>query len=361
MSGPKSLLVVTAAPDDRDSTRALIEMVATLRRRGVRVSVWYLRRADNEPVDDSKVVDDLRTWAPAARLDAIGSRAMGDRLRGLALRRWFRGAAPDAVLLDDGLGMRVLPLRARRVRRVIRVNPRMPADASYEPPPTSQAQLALVHPTLDPNSVGVPTTVPDTGIRDLTRARAAGTPRSVGRARSVLGIPTAVPLIAGWGSDSWLDGPNLFVRMLWSLEHRCGVAAHGVWFGLSDPEDQRQHFDEASRCGLSTRFHLRPEGPMELKLCADAVFLPRRRSSGRIDVLDAVASGLGVVEFHAEGFDDPAVTSIPPFDLDGAAEAVAAHLGTDRDMWRHRARIRLAELDISQQADHLSGLLFGSD
>lgn len=357
-----SVLVVTAAPDGRECTGALLETVDDLRRRGMHVSLWFLRDHGRAVPAGAQVVDSLRTWPPAARLDGAGIPVVGDLLRGARLRRWYRDASPDVVLLDDALGERVLPRAGRTLRRVLRFNSEPPTDLAVEGPPATSGHVVLAAPGSSPPIVPGAGVVVSTAIRDLSAARAAGAPTAVRAARQLLGLPVSEPIITGWGNDGWIDGPDLFVRMLWFLEHHHHVHAHGVWFGPLgvDPHEAAELRDEADRCGLSDRFHLRPTGTLALRLLGDATFLPRREPAGRIDVIDAVASGSTVVTFHDVGIDDPSILRVDPLDVDAAADALAGSLERDRATAIDQGRDRLAAFDVSQWDDQLVRVLRSS-
>lgn len=355
MAPSVSILVVTAAPDERESTGALLETVDDLRGRGWTVSLWFLRDHGLPVPPGARVIDSLRTWSPAARIDGTGIPMLGDLLRGARLRRWFRQAAPDVVLLDDGLGSRVLPRSGASVRRVLRFNAVPPADLAVEGPASTTGQVVLAAPGSGAPAVPGAQTLRSTALRDLAGARRAGRPDAVRSARELVGLPEAAPIITGWGSDGWIDGPDLFVRMLWFLEHRHGVQAHGVWFGPLgvDPHEATRLREEAERCGVADRFHLRPPSVVALRLLGDATFLPHREPSGRIEVLDAVASGSTVVTFHDVGVQDLAIVRVDALDVEAAAGALADALGRDRAAAIEEARQRLAPLDVSQWDDEL--------
>ena len=79
----RSLLVVTAAPDDRPSTSTLVAVVGELRRRGdLRTELWFLRHGSGSSAVADRVVDDLRTTGPAAAIDRFGLSPAANLVRG---------------------------------------------------------------------------------------------------------------------------------------------------------------------------------------------------------------------------------------------------------------------------------------
>lgn len=330
-----SVLVLTALPDDRESTAQLDLLVDELRtRRGARVTVWYLRCLDHQtPPPGTRVVDRLRTIAPLRVLDATGLGAPASWLRGRMLRRWMADVRPDLVLLDDGLGDRVLDVLDPRPPVVVRHNLHLPDFAELEPPPRARGDLTIVPPTAEetdddptvllelpwPDPDG---TDPGRPFRDPSRRDAA---------RAALDLPVDVPLVVGWGDDGWLDGPDLFVRTLWALEQRHGVAAHGVWFGLSaDRREAERILIEGERCGLTGRLHHRPAITLDGQLCGDAVLLPYRSPTDPADLLPAMVAGAAVVTFRSTAPVGPGVVRVDELDVEAAATALAAALAEDR-------------------------------
>lgn len=125
-----SVLVVSAAPDRRQSTSALRQIVSDMRCAGAKVTVWFLRDGDGPAWPGERVVDHLRTGRTAAlgrrlKLEGLAAHAAGARLRW-----WYARAKPDLVVLDDGIGGRVLPTMPGSV--AVRENDEAP-DAPGEP------------------------------------------------------------------------------------------------------------------------------------------------------------------------------------------------------------------------------------
>jgi hypothetical protein len=350
-----SVLVVTALPDERQSSAELEMLLATLAARpGVRTTAWYLRQLHYQGVPgDRRVIDRLRTLPGLRQLDAAGAGVVANAIRGRVLRRWYRDAAPDVVLLDDGLGMRVLDVADPVPPVVVRHNPAPPPYAHLEPPARRTGDLTVVAASrtaefsddLDvyvemPWATGAETGLPyrDAAARDLVRQQ--------------LDLPTGVPLVVGWGDDGWLDGPDLFIRALWALEHRHGVAAHGVWFGLSsDPREAERLVTEAARCGLADRFSHRPRGGIDAQSCGDVVLLPYRSAVDPADLAPALVSGAGLVTFRSTAPLGPGVVRVDELDVEAAAAAVADALVADRadrtDLTAHLTPEPLADRLVS--------------
>ena len=87
-----SVLVVTALPDERQSSAELELFLADLRaQRGVQATVWYLRQLDHQTVPaDRHVVDSLRTSPGLPQLDRVGAGVVANAVRGRILRRACR-------------------------------------------------------------------------------------------------------------------------------------------------------------------------------------------------------------------------------------------------------------------------------
>ena len=345
--GPQtSVLVLTAAPDDRPSTRALELMVDEVDHRPpATATLWYLRSGPEQtPRAGSRIVDSLRTWPPAAVLDRFGLRRPAGWLRGRRLRHWLKQIEPTVVVLDDGLGERVIRSLRPSPHVVVRVNEIPPDDVGKERPAATEADLTIV-------PAGIPTqlAVVD-GARSIEqplpvqRSRAAGgfaRPGAVAEVRRRHGLPEDALLVVGWGDDGWLDGPDLFVRVLWALEHRHGVTAHGAWFGLSaDPDELDRLRREADRCGVGARFHQRPEDPIETRFSGDAAFVPYRSATGLDDLLEVACTGSLVVAFEAAAAADPLIRTVPDLDVERAAAEIARGIDLDREQRSATARGR---------------------
>lgn len=360
MTGPLSILIVTAGPDRRRSTEMLHLLVDHLARRPeLTVTTWFLRAGDTEPWPGSRVVDDLRTWWPSRVIGRRNERLAG-AVRGIRLRQWLREVRPDVVVLDDGLGDRVLDGWRRPVVRAIRVNPVGPAAGEMEPPPRSTGDVVIWSRPGRPEPGDVAhLELPE--LRDCAAARSMVDPRRRSEAIRRLGLPEGVPLVVGWGEDGWLDGTDLFIRSMWALSARHGVEPHALWLGLSSDRHEADRLrTEAGRCGLGDRFHLRPLVEDSDRYLGDAVLLPSRVAGDPEPMTRALASGLVVVTSDVEGV-PPGVTTIPPLDVEAAANALRDALGGDRPARAEHARLLDAELwlDHEQWADRFVRLVRG--
>lgn len=346
-----SILFITSAPDDRESTRQVSLLIDELRDRpGVSASLWYLRCSDTQlPERATRVVDSLRTWPPCAILDRLGLTGVAARIRGLRLRMWLRQIRPKVVVLDDGLGRRVIDSLRPPPRVAVRLNETPPEYLHMEGAPmeSTDADMVIVpYGHRSRSDAEPPWQVEE--LMTAARSRAAGRMadrRAMKSVRRELRLPTEQPLVVGWGDDGWLDGPDLFVRFLWTLEHHQGVRAHGVWFGLTSDHNEVERLSvEAQRCGLGDRFHHRAEDTTAGRLCGDAVFLPYRSETDLLDLLEVACSGSFVVTFEATGTDDPLIRRIPNLDLELAAKTTAEGLEEDREERSRSARRRFEAL-----------------
>lgn len=330
----RSLLVISAAPDDRPSTATLTAMVDELRRRPhLRTRLWFLRAGDPHVTHPllgaaDRVVDELRTIFPLPLLDKVGAGVVSGAVRGRVLQRWWAELDPDVVLLDDGLGARLVPEGAARV--VVRRNESLPADTALEGEPAGRADGWILSP--EAPAEAHPALVVPQVLRDHPRAVAYQQDRVRRTARSKLGLDPDVPLVVGWGEDPWLDAPDVFVRSLWYLRERHGVDAHGLWMGLADRGTDVEHLrDEAERCGLADRVHLREAVTPEGRLCGDVTLLPYRSTATAPELIrESLVSGTSVVTSPDSGLSGVGVEVVPPLDAAAAGEALARCLAADR-------------------------------
>ena len=356
MSAPTSILIISGAPDDRHSTAMLRRLAdAMVARPDVHVRVWFLRCAwYQEMWPDTVLVDGLRTWWPAAVSSRLGFDRVAGALRGLRLRSWLWRAQPDLVVLDDGLGERVLNHIPGRPVIVHRHNREETPEAQLEESLSRTPDAVLSRPDMPPDPRdGVRTIVEYDTRDDWSEARHIGRDEVRGSARSALGLPADVPLITGWGVSGWIDGPELFVRELWVMEHRHGVAAHGAWFGSDrDPHEVDRLRAEADRCGVGDRFHhLVSDRPAD-RLCGDLVFLPYRDEADAEELLVAICSGQAVVTFPVTHLEQDAVHVVDHLDLEAAGEKLARLLQEDRAV---RWRTTLRQLDVQSLVEELVG------
>ena len=177
--------------------------------------------------------------------------------------------------------------------------------------------------------------------------------------RAQAGVPIGEPLILGWGEDAWIDGPDIFIRALWALEHRHGITAHGLWVSPRELDEEEARLRaEAARCGVGERYHRdhryrladedepRGSAPFGLRACGDAILLPYRSPTDPFDVLDVLCSGLGVVTFGSIFIEDPQLRVVEYLDVDAAAAQLADLLQQDRahELAAARGRLRLEDM-----------------
>jgi hypothetical protein len=349
---PLSILVVTARPDQRRSTEVLRLLVGHLEHHpDTRVQVWFLRAdtdgGDDEPWPNSRVVDELRTWWPTRPMVGEGGRRLADALRGARLRWWLRQAGPDVVLLDDGLGDRVLDPWTHRVVRLVRRNPELPRGAEMEPAPLERADAIIDSRPTEHDDGMEHLVLPVLRRRSMALPMADAVERR--RVRDALGIGGDEQLVVGWGEDAWIDGADLFIRTLWALGDRYGLRPHALWLGLSsDTHEADRIRTEAARCGLADRFHLHPLTEEIQRYVGDAVLLPTRVPEEDPErILNALCIGQVVVATEDEGLPDQAVP-MPPLDVEAAALALRDGLAGDRAERFERSRL----LDIDQWLEH---------
>ena len=286
------------------------------------------------------MVDSLRRWVPAVVLEAVGASKVAAGLRGRALRRWLSHLDPDLVIFNDGYGERVLDGYLGDPIRMGRFNdePAVGVELESLGPQRFDAMLCLRRdPLTGPSALQVLERSYDS---DSILRRTDASARLA--ARADLGVPSDVPLVVGWGEDSWVDGPDVFIRALWALWARHGIPAHGLWLSPETLAHEEQRLRaEAARCGVGERYHRNADVSFINKVCGDAVLLPYRAANDPIDVLDVVSSGLDVVTFGIGVLDDPSVISVPYLDVEEAATALASALSGDRDQARFEAHRRL--------------------
>lgn len=318
-----SVLALSYAPDDRASTKSLRDIVRLLNRRpDAQAELWFLmnpQESSLRPWDDARVVDDLRTWEPATRVDALPIPKAGLLMRGQLLRHWLRELSPNVIILDDGVGEQVTRLVPRHVS-VVRINPTANAYIAAQPrsrrePDVLMASEDAALDRTDPRYLHSPL------IFDHTQAVAASSDTERARTRERLRLPADAPLVGGWGVDGWLDGPDVFPRILWAMGER-GVPAHGVWLGPDAEDYEIRHLHaEAARCGVADRYHHRTDPDIRSRVCADVAVLPLRAPADRYDLQCALAAGQRIVTFPEGDIESEWSTTVPTLDIDAAADA----------------------------------------
>lgn len=362
-----SVLVVVAAPDSRGSSFRLQRWTERLgERHDVTCDVWFLRDLHGWAWPGARVVDSLRRWVPAVALEVVGASKLAAGLRGRALRRWLVKLNPDVVIFNDGYGERVLDGYRGEVIRVGRFNDEAAVGVELEAIGPQHFDVVLAERRRvrvgDDGPHGAAASGPAPGRiveRSYDSASIIDRTDRAERlaARHRLGLALDVPLVVGWGEDSWVDGPDIFIRALWALSARHGVLAHGLWLSPEtlDHEERRLRA-EAVRCGVGERYHRHTDLDFINKVCGDAVLLPYRAANDPIDVLDVVTAGLEVVTFGIGVLDDPDVVSVPYLDVEALADALAKALSRDRDQARAEAHRRLG---VDAMLDELVALARG--
>lgn len=310
------MLVVGAESDRRASTAALKAVAHECAgRQGVEVHCWFLRDGDVglNGWPNPWVLDRLRTWGPARRLDKLRVRRLGDVLRGLRLRCQLMWMRPNVVLLDDGLGERVLRAAPGRPVVVVRRNPGVPAGTRFEPAFAGTPELVLVADgeAEPPGSLRDGGTVVNMPVLldELSRVPAGASPDCTNvhpALRARLGVLEGEPIVVGWGSDPWIDGHDLFVETLSALDIESGLRVHGVWLGIDAASAQGTAMvDVALRAGLADRLTLLSDDTPALRAGADVVLLPYRVEPDQQMLIETVASGPRVVVFSERPTDHP--------------------------------------------------------
>jgi len=286
------VLVVAASPDGRRSTASLRRAVSRLgRERDLSVEWWFLRDVDSAGTTGSeigprtgpastdapiRVVDHLRTSPVSTAFTRWGADRVAARLAGLRLRAWWRRARPDVVVLDDGLGGRLLPERPPPV--VVRVNPTGPAEPAASEDRWSGPVAGWWYSPGAPVDAPSPTVPPAVIVHERLEFEppSASSPDAVGAARRAAGLPVD-ELVVLWsvadaaGADA---ADELAVMLEWLVagDDRFDRPVHVVWV---DPdltaESHARVATAARRAGVAERVHQRAAVSSGLTRAADAV------------------------------------------------------------------------------------------
>lgn len=289
MSQTLSVLFVSALADDRRSTEHLEAAASALRDRGHgSIGLWFLRPGTRPArFTDAAVVDSLRTWTPAAGLDRIGLRPLGDRLRGMRLRRWFRAIDPDVIVLDDALGERVIP-RGSRAAIVHRRNPTPPILDGEEPPARIEPRGLLTGVSSDAAGSDLPTcTLGPLG--GLDPARAASEPGVRAAARSACGLPAGARVLAAW--PQVLHDPTDLLAAVASEPD-----AFGLWADPgATPTELAGVRDAAGALGVRDRVRIVSTSRPTVRLCADAAIVDADRTDDAEVAAELAVAGLDLL------------------------------------------------------------------
>lgn len=314
------ILVVLAAPDERGSTLVLRSIVDELGRRSdAQVATWFLRDLQDQRWAETRDVDSLRRNPIDRLLTAGGLGVVAGAIRGRRLRRWFAEAAPDAVILDDGYGARLLEYAPGRPLVVVRSNPLDGQTWGLDEPRITAGDLTISH--LDPPEGGHD---PSRWLRFLwveeppieTVLQGGGGPPAGDLA-----------VVNGWGTQGWLDGSDIFVRTIWFLRRLGHRDVKATWFLPAEDEDERRRLEREIRlCGLEetvTLGELHDGSPLWE---ADAVVIASRDQADPHRIAEAGRHQVPVALFGPASLRVPWVTEAPMLDLPALARALAQAL-----------------------------------
>lgn len=344
--------MVAAEPDERPTTDELRLLCEALDERpDVSVHVWFLRDYHRRRWPGTRNVDALRTWWASRLLEAVRLGIGASWLRGRRLRRWFADIDPDAVLLDDGVGARLLPSAPRPPLVIERRNPVAGLTYGFVEPTVERPDIVVSYlaPPAARDGVESPAWFQVSPFLDDWHDLVELGRRAHLDGRERLGLPPDVPLVVGWGDAGWVDGSDIFVRTLWYLQDRHGIAAHGLWLGpLDDAVEVQRLTSEAERCGVADRLHLRDDTEPESRWCGDVAFLPSRVPVDALTLATAAACDQAIVTFGPAVVEAPWIRVADYLDLPGAAAHLATSLRDDREPWS-------TEVDRRRLIDRLVG------
>lgn len=268
----RSVLVISAAPDERLSTSGLREIVNALKADPrLRVTTWFLRAGSRqEEWPDARIVDSLRSWGPVSTLRSRGLEGPANALSGMRLRLWRLKARPEVVLLDDGLGGRVLGV-VKSEKVVVRSNPVAPADAGLE-----TAWSGLVAAEIVGAHAAATTNAPAMNEPTWSKGPAEVAPRTLvppKQVRALFGLPTD-PVLLGCVTTAH-PHPALLDRCLELRQHLAAELDREVHLLWSQPDLSKAHLTQiaelAKSVGANAQVHPRPQATTTLLSACDAV------------------------------------------------------------------------------------------
>lgn len=236
MSVPTHRIVAVGSPTSSVETAAAVGFLRALHLR-VDTLVTYVGRL---PIDGSPpltewsrgsfVVDDLRSWPAALRVEAVLGPQMAGRLRGLRLRVWLARLDPTVVILLDGDGDLHSRVVGGRNVRVLRL------DRAVEAADQQDEFRVRWH----GEGISLPPAI------DGSHARGAATVDSLGECRSRLSMGAA-DLVVGvvcarrdtmWGDSvaAALAGSDRFVRVLRFEDRSTSTEVDGWRLSEADAE-----------------------------------------------------------------------------------------------------------------------------
>jgi hypothetical protein len=350
-----SVLVLLATPAPRADSNTIEALLRAIRADGMRVTTWFLRDPAGMAPDGTWVVDRLRTSPSAQLLATVFGPSAALRWNGLRLRLRLGAADPRVVILDGARGERVVESRRGRHHLVAMLRSDHTDDDDLEPISNVEVAAVIAPPDADVIQTIRRSATPRLELpvvshdRDALAARESTTRI---RLRRLLAIPGDRPLVIGWGDDGWLDGVDVFVRVLWALRHKREIDVDGVWIGRSvDEHESARYAAEAKRCGVDDLFHMRPNADPVLRYSADVALLPYRTPSDDSSALDAIASGLPIVTTPTTTFDHALVEQVDHLDIEATAAAVERALKASRESNIASARAARLHIDDWERLD----------
>lgn len=253
--------------------------------------VWFLRGGDGPSWPGSRTVDHLRTSRVSRMLRRMGLHATSLHLAGIRLRWWYLRAAPDVVILDDGVGGRVLARPPDCV--IVRENYEQPEGLHEDR--WSGAIRAVI-------AVGGRTAQilpPDVVIMDEPQRPDPSVASAVAFLGNSFGVGAGSRLVV---VDQSVDAPGLDAVLV-------GLGSLGgppLTVIVVDPDAELGSQERLRLLPGALRIHLRPHVPGAVRRIADLVISDRPVD----DLVDLLASGVKVVGDIPDGVVGPGVAQI---------------------------------------------------
>lgn len=302
------ILAITESPDERLSTRSLEGLAHPSLSGASRFHLWYQREGVRAPLPTARVVDSLRTWPLALRLERLRLGWAARHARGLRQRWWYWKLRPDVVVLDDGDGGHIVPRRSQPVILARRNCEPYELSCPIREPSgwvRSLGTLPREEPVLPGWGPELRSALPELAACDIARPVV----------RAALAIPDHLPMVMTSGAT--LDLVVQLVEVVRKLNCR-GIAVSGL---VSIPAEDHVAFDRACRTVEQAGLHT----PVYVRFSAAPVIV---RAA---DVLIGDPSAMNDVHrVIAELDGTPVLTSVgmPPDGVVGAVEDVLAALNS---------------------------------